>query len=315
MDDAHDILSPLAPMLRVRPELQDFCQFGGNWRASHAPEDSGWASFHIVTKGSCSIVRLGEKPIDLDAGDVLLLPHGDGHVVYGQGRDRSSEYRDISITYRDHIRFKQTAGAESDTELVCGRLHLESSTENLLLRALPQAIVLRLGGMQQCSTLVAMIREELQGGRAGAATIARDLASALFVMLLRQHLEVDPPVTGLLALLAARETSRAVAAILREPARQWELQELATTAAVSRATLIRSFRRICGLPPQAFITEVRLSLARNRLTHTSDPLSSIASDVGYQSEAALSRAFLRRFQIRPGAARLEAQEGAIPTAR
>jgi AraC family transcriptional regulator, activator of mtrCDE len=249
--------------------------------------------------------RPGSPPVRLDAGDVLLLPHGDGHVVYGQGRDQAAEHRDIRVTYRDHIRFKHAGEGEFDTELVCGRLHLENATENLLLRALPQVIVLRLGGMRQCSTLVSMIRDELEAERPGAASVAQDLASALFVLLLRHHLEIEPPVQGMLALLTARETSRAVAAILRDPARQYELEELASIAAVSRATLVRAFRRLSGMPPQAFVTEVRLTLARNRLVHTSDPLARIAAEVGYQSEAALSRAFLRRFAIRPGAARLE----------
>jgi AraC family transcriptional regulator, activator of mtrCDE len=303
MPDTHDILTPLAPILRVRPELQDFCRFGGEWRATHGGEDPGWAAFHIVIRGSCLVERMGEPAVRLETGDVLLLPHGDGHVVYGAGASRASEFRAINVTYRDHIRVKETGGAEIDTEIACGRLHLEGGGENLLLRALPPAIVLRIGAQQRCSMLVETMRDELETGRAGSSAIAADLASALFVILLRTHLESEPPIEGLLALLAARETGRAAGAILRDPARAWELDELASISAVSRATLVRAFRRLSGMPPQAFVTEVRLGLARNRLLHTSDGLAAIAADVGYQSEAALSRAFLRRFAMRPGAVR------------
>jgi AraC family transcriptional regulator, activator of mtrCDE len=302
MPEADDALSRLAPILRVRPELQDFCRFGGSWRVSHEAAGTGWAAFHIVTKGECSIERTGSPSLQLEAGDVLLLPHGDGHVVYGGSSHH--EFRAITTTYHDHIRFKETkSGAGVQTELICGRLHLEGASENLLLRTLPHVIILRLSGVRRYAELIAMIRDELEAGHPGAASVACDLSSALFVMLLRQHLTAEPPAQGLLALLAARETARAAAAMVNDPAKAWKLDELASLAAVSRATLVRAFRRISGMPPQTFLTELRLALARNRIVHTSDALGEIAAAVGYQSEAALSRAMNRRFASRPGAMR------------
>lgn len=301
MPEADDALRRIAPVLRVRPELQDFCRFGGAWRSSHAPAGAGWAAFHIVTKGECAIERPGLPPVRLEAGDVLLLPHGDGHVVYGGSSRQQS--REITTTYRDHIRVKESRGAAVQTELICGRLHLEAASENLLLRALPHIILLKLSGIRRYAELIAMIRDELEAGHPGAASVACDLSSALFVMLLRQHLEAEPPAQGLLALLAARETARAAAAMLADPAKPWKLDELASLAAVSRATLVRAFRRLSGMPPQTFLTELRLGLARNRVIHTTDTLGEIATAVGYQSEAALSRAMNRRFASRPGAMR------------
>ncbi|MEG3086918.1 AraC family transcriptional regulator [Sphingomonas sp. PB4P5] len=311
--ELHDPLTAIAPMLRVRPELQDFCRFGGSWRTAHKQEEAGWASFHIVTSGACLIEREGEPPDRLEAGDVLLFPHGDGHVVYGGGGRH--ELRDVATTYRHHIRVKETLGPAIETELVCGRLHLEGVSENLMLRALPSVIVLRLGGELRYLTLVAMIREELDAGRAGAAEIASDLSSALFVMLLRQHLESAPLPRGLLAALAGRETARAAAAMLKDPARDWELDDLAKIAATSRATLVRAFRRFSGMPPKALLTELRLGLARNQILHTSDSLGTIAARVGYRSEAALSRALHNRFGTRPGAMRRTMSENGqrVPT--
>jgi AraC family transcriptional activator of mtrCDE len=306
MSKADDALNRLAPVLRVRPELQDFCRFGGSWRTSHPPVGTGWAAFHIVIKGDCSIERPGSPPVRLEAGDVLLLPHGDGHVVYGG--DSHHKFSDISTSYRNHIRVKESKGAGMETELICGRLHLESASENLLLRTLPDVIVLRLSGVRRYGELIAMIRDELEAGHPGAASVASDLSSALFVMLLRQHLEVEPPTHGLLALLAARETARAAAALVDDSAKPWTLDELASLAAASRATLVGAFRRISGMPPRTFLTELRLALARTRIIHTSDPLGYIAADVGYQSEAALSRTIYRRFASRPGVMRRSRQE-------
>lgn len=299
MSEAHDAISRLAPALRVRPELQDFCHFGGSWRAPHSSAGSGWAAFHIVTQGECSVERPGSLTVRLEAGDVLLLPHGDEHVVYGAG----DQPREITMTQHDHIRFKETKGVAVQTELICGRLHLESASENLLLQTLPHVIVLKLSGVRRYAELITIIRDELQAGQPGAVSVACDLSSALFMMLLRQHLEAEPPAQGMLALLATRETARAAAAMINDPAKPWALDELASLAAVSRATLVRAFRRISGMPPQMFLTELRLSLARNRIIHTTDAFGEIAADVGYQSEAALSRAIYRRFTVRPGAMR------------
>src|SRR6201999_880659 len=80
-DDRADALSGLAPLLRVRPELEDFCRFGGDWRAAHDEMRRGKAYFHIVTQGQCVLERPHRGLLTLQAGDVLLLPHGDRHVV------------------------------------------------------------------------------------------------------------------------------------------------------------------------------------------------------------------------------------------
>ncbi|MFS8050229.1 cupin domain-containing protein [Rhizobium sp. BR 314] len=301
MTGHQDVLRLLAPLLRVRPELQDFCRFGGSWRSAHRSEAKGWAAFHIVTKGACSVERKGQPTIRLEAGDVLLLPNGDAHVAYGGDGDHF--HQAIRITETNAIRIKETEGNISETELICGRLNLESATNDLLLMLLPQAVILRFSGQVACRKLAETIRDELDADRAGAAAIARDLASALFVMLLRAHLEAEPPADGLLALLGHRETAKAALAMLGAPARHWSLDELASIGAVSRATLVRAFRRICGMSPLAFLTEIRLGIARNRIAHTTDSLSEIAADVGYQSESALSRALFRHFAIRPGALR------------
>jgi AraC family transcriptional regulator, activator of mtrCDE len=144
------------------------------------------------------------------------------------------------------------------------------------------------------------IREEMDGASPGALAIATDLASAMFMLMLRQHLASDPPVDGLLALLSERITAQAVVAMLRDLSHEWMLDELAARAATSRATLVRSFDRIAGVAPLTFLTGLRLAFVRRRLATTADPIAQIAVEVGYQSEAALSRAFYRRFGVRPG---------------
>jgi AraC family transcriptional regulator, activator of mtrCDE len=106
----------------------------------------------------------------------------------------------------------------------------------------------------------------LDSARPGAPAIAKDLASVLFVMVLRADLEVLAPAAGLLRLLNQRMTARAVLAILRDPVRAWKLDDLAQTAASPRATLVRAHRKAAGAASLAFLTDLRLGLARRRLS-------------------------------------------------
>src|SRR5262245_54241611 len=197
-----DALSGLAPLLRVRPELQDICRFGGDWESLHDAAHPGWAYFHIVVHGACLIDRPGRAMMRLEAGDILLLPHGSAHITWGRiGVGHASP--PIATEYRNGIRTKTSVGVAVTTELLCGRLHFEQASEPLLIAALPEVVVVRTENRQATDrfcALVRWIREELDGGSLGALAIATDLANAIFTLMLRQYLASDPPVDGLLAL-------------------------------------------------------------------------------------------------------------------
>lgn len=299
-----ELLDALVPLLRIRPVIDDFCRFGGAWQSPHAPLGRGSAQFHIVTRGSCLVDRPGQGELKLDAGDILLLPHGDNHVVRSRLR---GVIRSISSDYRNGIRARETRDVDADTELLCGRLLFETGEESPLLSILPDAIVIRTRDaplLERFRRLLTDIRDELDAGKLGANAIAADMARALFVMMLRDHLAADVADEGLLSLLTDRTTARVVLAMLRDPAREWTLDDMATIGVTSRATLVRAFRKLAGAAPMEFLAELRLAVARQRLAGTADPIARIAADVGYQSESALSRAMMRRYGARPGAFRL-----------
>jgi AraC family transcriptional activator of mtrCDE len=136
-----------------------------------------------------------------------------------------------------------------------------------------------------------------------------DLASALFVMVVRTYLDREGRDSGLLAMLAHRQVGRAVEAMVNDPARSWTLDELASCANASRASFVRMFRGSAQQSPVAFLNELRLELARRKLSATALPIAAIADEVGYKSESAFSRAFRRRFGVRPG----ETRDGASPS--
>ncbi|WP_419512416.1 helix-turn-helix domain-containing protein [Methylobacterium fujisawaense] len=212
----------------------------------------------------------------------------------------------VAVRHAHDLRFKTTVGAEPDVELICGRLAFEAAPQTLIVTALPDLLVLSVGTeplATRFAPLLAGIREELNDLRAGSVAVAENLASALFMMMLRAHLEASAPAEGLLRLLGQPLTARAVLAMVRDPVHPWTLDELAATAAASRASLVRAFRGAAGVAPLEFLTDLRLGLAHHRLRTETVPLDRLAAEVGYQSAPALSRAFLRKYGIRPGQAR------------
>jgi AraC family transcriptional activator of mtrCDE len=174
-----------------------------------------------------------------------------------------------------------------------------------VIATLPDVIVLRLGKeplLDRMRMLVRAIHDELKGGRLGALAVATDLASALFVQMLRVHCERASD-AGTLRLLSSLPSARAVSAMLRAPGHDWTLDALAAEAHVSRASLVRIFRKTAGVAPLAFLTDLRLGLARQRLASTEASIARVAAEVGYQSESAFARAFHRRFKTTPGTIR------------
>ncbi|WP_233838380.1 AraC family transcriptional regulator [Paraburkholderia sp. ZP32-5] len=293
-----DIFEGIAPLLRARPIIDELCRFDSEWARSNGHASVGQAWFHIVVRGSCVVEQVSAGPLTIETGDVLLLPHGNAHVI---GSAKSSTTDALAAGIPNALRQPGPHDHAPDTEIICGRLEFDTPG-NPVLAVLPDLLVMHSGDgvVDRLSVLLTAIRDELDEGRVGGRLIATELASVLFLMLLRLHLEESPPTIGLVRLLGDQVTSRVVTALINDFARNWTLDELAAVADTSRATLVRSFRRVSGQTPLAFATDLRLDFARMNLLRTKDSIAAIAAQAGYQSEHAFSRAMVRRFGIRPG---------------
>ena len=307
--ETFDALSALAPLFQVRPELQSLCRFANAWASPHEQEPAHWAPFHLVTGGACVLHAHGTDPVTLYAGDIALMPHGLAHVVRGVGTRpsmRKTPNLIVQATSVIDIKTNLADGEEPEAELICGRLAFEQPQKNLAATALPGLMILRTTedtSALPLRTLLLAIRDELVAAAPGARAIAGHLACALLVALLRLHLQRHAAGDGLLRLLARPHTARAVDAMLRDPSRAWSLDALAAAGHTSRATLARDFRKLADTAPLAFLTDLRLGLARQNLLTSKQPLAEIAEEAGYVSPSAFTRAFQRRFGIAPGEAR------------
>jgi transcriptional regulator GlxA family with amidase domain len=143
--------------------------------------------------------------------------------------------------------------------------------------------------------------EEAASGRVGSEAMLAKLSEALFVDTLRRYVDGLPEQqSGWLAGARDPIVGRSLALLHGRVAHPWTIADLANEVGISRSALVERFSRYLTEPPMTYLTRWRLQLAAASLQKTSRGVFDIASDVGYQSEAAFSRAFRREFGQPPG---------------
>ncbi len=259
-------------------------------------------SYHIVTDGRCYGGVIGEEPVELAPGDVIVFPHGDAHVM-SSGRDvRIGE--DVQRTPQPQFPFTVFLGdqAQPGASLVCGFLGCDRRPFNPLLAALPRRIHMRGMSSGGLSGFTRQVTEESRLGRAGAASVLTRLAEVMFIEVLRRYLDDLPPEqTGWLAGLRDEVVGRVLTLLHGRPSHPWTLAELAREAASSRTSLAKRFALLVGQPPMQYLTQWRMQVAANLLSQSGTKVAAIGTEVGYDSEAAFSRAFKKATGLAPGA--------------
>jgi len=196
-------------------------------------------------------------------------------------------------------------GGGEVTRMVCGYLACNSSLFDTVLAALPRVMVVNMREGPAAQWLTSSIRfsiAESAAQRAGAGTVLAKLSELMFVEAIRRHIESLPPEqTGWLAGLRDRFVGKTLALIHSKPAHAWTVEELAGMVGLSRSALAERFTGLMGQPPMQYLTRWRLQLAANLLRSGSRNVASVAADVGYDSEAAFSRAFKRELGMAPAA--------------
>ncbi len=252
-------------------------------------------SYHLIMQGTCWATLDGEEPIALKAGDIIVLPHGDTHVLATEpGMRRTPEMSIYRMPKDGMLPTRISVGTEGGEQahFVCGFLACDSRPYNPLLTALPRVIHVSDHASGALGAYFRAALAESKGSRMGGACMLGRISELMFVDVVRRHLESLPPGrTNWLAGLRDAYLGRALAALHADPARDWTLEALAHEAALSRSAFAERFTEFIGQPPMQYLASWRMQLATNYLRTTTDSVSSIASKVGYDSEAAFSRAF------------------------
>nr|WP_280525571.1 AraC family transcriptional regulator [Chromobacterium violaceum] len=185
-------------------------------------------------------------------------------------------------------------------DLVCAELHFDGGAENPIVAALPEVVFLPLDSIAGTGAVLATLFDEAFSDNCGRHVVVDRLFEVVLVQLLRHLLEAGELRAGMLAGLAHSKLRKALAAMHEQPAREWSLARLAGIAGMSRSVFAGNFRDIVGCTAGAYLQGWRIRLAQQALRQ-GKRLKMIAIEVGYGSEAALSRAFKAQCGVTPRA--------------
>ena len=270
-----------------------------------APGTECLVGYHLVAEGRAVSRIEGGAEVALAAGDVVIVPHGDPHIV-SNGRPATlidSRASLCSNLTRTLTPFRIGGGGE-ETRFICGYFGCERHAARLFLAGLPRLIRINVRGDGPGAWLESSIRHllsESASNTPGHAALLSKMAEALFIETLRRYMkELPPEQTGWLAGARDPVVGAALALLHRRPDHAWTMAELAREIGAARSVVAERFVRLVGEPPMAYLARWRLQLAARLLQTTRRSVLEVASDAGYESEAAFNRAFKREFSLPPG---------------
>jgi AraC-like DNA-binding protein len=277
--------------------------------------------FHVVNAGRCWLEVDGDAPRQLRPGDFALVPHGQGHQLVSEPGADAPRVDGLEYDYAsDRYAILRYGGGGARTNLVCGTVRFGHPAAHNLVALLPRTIVIEGAGlptpeadwMHSTLRLIAAEGRELRPG--GEAVITR-LSDILVIQAIRTWIAGNPAgQTGWLGALQDPRIGRAMSSLHRDPAQPWSVASLAREAAMSRSAFAARFTELVGEPVMRYVTRWRMQVAVDWLHHDDTALAELATRLGYESEAAFSRAFKRTIGISPGAAR-RATSDALPFTR
>jgi len=259
---------------------------------------------HFVAEGSMKLQVEGGETIDVYAGELVLLPHNHIHS-FGSHLDAAlvpAQKLIQSPPLGNIVRIRHGGGGQS-TQLLCGFLGTETSFAPLLT-ALPAVLKLNLRKSSSGAWMESSFRfavSEIAAGRMGSATVIAKLSELLFIEAVSQYVATLPTERrGWLAGLRDPQIGRALALLHAQPAQAWTAESLAVQVGMSRSVFAERFALLVGQPPMQYLALWRMHMAAQRLREGQSSVAQIAFAVGYDSEAAFSRAFKRQFGTSPG---------------
>jgi AraC-like DNA-binding protein len=269
-------------------------------------------SYHLLMEGSCYCEVAGQPAILLEAGDVVVIPHGDPYAL--------SSSPGMLDTYPEAVVldwFKQMAaralpdpfivteggGEPEQRRILCGFLGCDALPFNPVLGPLPRLMHVRRPPSEardRLGHLIAFATEEVRERRVGRAGVLLRISELMFIEVVRRHLCALPPdEKGWLAGLRDPSIGRALALLHERPAQAWTVEDLAKRTGLSRSGLAVRFAELVGHPPMQYLARWRMQLAAGLLAAQGSKVSAVALEVGYDSEAAFSRAFKSLVGVSP----------------
>ncbi|HRF63840.1 MAG TPA: AraC family transcriptional regulator [Candidatus Competibacter sp.] len=322
---SRDTLSDLLRSVRLRGAVFFYVSLRDQWSAEAStareiaeavmPGCEHAMEYHMIAKGEGWAAVSGLPPVRLAAGDIVMFPQGDRHVISSapglEPNRREPEWvfarrndpKPLPISIRHGVVDDQTSIPieDADAVLVCGFLGCDLKPFNPLITALPRILHLpasRAGGW--VTRVIDQAVVESNERRPGGDAVLERLSEMMFIDVARRYLDSLPEgATGWLAGLRDRFVGKALALLHERPDHAWTVDDLGHEVGLSRSALHERFVNFLGLPPMQYLASWRIQLSTRLLRESNRTVATIALDVGYDSEAAFSRAFKRMVGMPP----------------
>jgi AraC-like DNA-binding protein len=260
--------------------------------------------FHFLIEGRAYAALKNGERVELTAGDIVIFPHGDTHFVgNGPAVKPVDSFKTFSKHLADGLKVMHYGGGGELTRFVCGYMACDPHLCDTILAGLPRMFRVPVADEPSGRWIENSIRfsvAEASDHDAGSSLVVEKLSEVLFIETLRRYINSLPPDrTGWLAGARDQVIGKTLALMHQDPSHPWTVDDLARRVGLSRTRLAERFRHFLGMSPIAYLTEWRLKLGAEKLRSTRSSVAEVAFDVGYNSEAAFSRAFRRVFDTPP----------------
>ena len=261
-------------------------------------------SYHVLVEGTLFTGLETGEVVKLEPGDVIVYPRGDtyflahANVAFPPADDPAKLRGLLAGVASGALPPAFVFGdGENRMRVVCGFLGCDPRPFDPLLDALPRMLhVKRIDGRLKDLVDVALANTD----GVGAASVRERLSESMFIETVRRHVEhLAPERAGWLGGLHDPIVGRALALMHADLAATWTLASLAKKCAASRSVLAERFTKLVGQPPMQYLARARMQTAAQLLRRRGATVAEIARDVGYESEAAFSRAFKKTHGVAP----------------
>ena len=329
-----DVLSDVLRVVRLSGAVFFTADFSSPWAVESPmpdmlvsavmPQAECIVLFHILVDGACEVVCPGRPMTTMEAGDVVVFPRGDQHVMRSHATASTTPITSMfSPGTHDEPPQLSYGGGGHTSRFVCGYLNCDQRF-GPLVESLPTMLLVRsrddysaidaidAGGTRPTTvpqgsgtwlgTTLKYTVNEARTARPGNAAMLGRLTELMFVEILREYMQRLPADQGgWLAGLNDPHVGRALRLMHANPAREWTVDDLAREVAVSRSVLAQRFTDLVGEAPMKYLANWRMQLAKQMMREGAHNIQEVATRVGYDSEAAFNRAFKRATGSPPAA--------------
>lgn len=302
----HDFLSYVLSSLRVSTSAVFIFDFDGPWGIE--ADDIPMPISFTVMEGDLWLVSRKSQPIALSQGDTILLPRG----IQTEPRALVSSLDISPVNAADLVRMAHEEAFEpgmitdrpvhirggqngASARVVSAAFGFDVRKLGPLIVALPEVMVVR--ATDRGSDLVDILLRKLiatDADEVGFSALLTHTAQLVLVQVIRTYaMTRGTSQIGWLAGLEDARIARALTCIHCEPHNDWSVAALARRAGMSRSAFAQHFLDRIGQSPMQYLRSWRMHLAQQALSTRDVTISSLAGDLGYESEAAFRLAFRR----------------------